>query len=146
MAVANSLAAIENGADQVESVINGIGERAGNASLEEIAVALHIRKDFYQAESTIQLNEIKRTSDLVSKLTGMAVPRNKAIVGTNAFAHESGIHQDGFLKEKTTYEIISPELDRLEKESRWCSASIQGAMHSARSSQNLGLRAWRRRN
>ena len=110
MAVANSLAAIENGADQVESVINGIGERAGNASLEEIAVALHIRKDFYQAESTIQLNEIKRTSDLVSKLTGMAVPRNKAVVGDNAFAHESGIHQDGFLKEKTTYEIISPEL------------------------------------
>lgn len=100
MAVANSLAAIENGADQVESVINGIGERAGNASLEEIAVALHIRKDFYQAESTIQLNEIKRTSDLVSKLTGMAVPRNKAVVGDNAFAHESGIHQDGFLKEK----------------------------------------------
>ncbi|MFN2745035.1 2-isopropylmalate synthase [Bacillus sp. z60-18] len=110
MAVANSLAAIENGADQVESVINGIGERAGNAALEEIAVALHIRKDFYQAESTIQLNEIKRTSDLVSKLTGMAVPRNKAVVGDNAFAHESGIHQDGFLKEKTTYEIISPEL------------------------------------
>ena len=105
-----ALMAIENGADQVESVINGIGERAGNASLEEIAVALHIRKDFYQAESTIQLNEIKRTSDLVSKLTGMAVPRNKAVVGDNAFAHESGIHQDGFLKEKTTYEIISPEL------------------------------------
>ncbi|MDA1477473.1 2-isopropylmalate synthase [Bacillus changyiensis] len=110
MAVANSLAAIENGADQVESVINGIGERAGNASLEELAVALYIRKDFYQVESTIQLDQIKRTSDLVSELTGMAVPRNKAVVGVNAFAHESGIHQDGFLKEKTTYEIISPEL------------------------------------
>ncbi|MEC1117569.1 2-isopropylmalate synthase [Bacillus safensis] len=110
MAVANSLAAIENGADQIETAVNGIGERAGNAALEEIAVALHIRKDFYQVESTIQLNEIKRTSDVVSKYSGMIVPRNKAVVGNNAFAHESGIHQDGFLKEKTTYEIISPEL------------------------------------
>lgn len=110
MAVANSLAAIENGADQIESVINGIGERAGNASLEEIAVALYIRKDFYQAETRLKLDEIKRTSDLVSNLTGMAVPRNKAVVGDNAFAHESGIHQDGYLKEKTTYEIFSPEL------------------------------------
>lgn len=110
MAVANSLAAIENGADQIECAVNGIGERAGNAALEEIAVALHTRKDFYQVETGITLNEIKRTSDLVSKLTGMAVPRNKAVVGDNAFAHESGIHQDGFLKEKSTYEIISPEL------------------------------------
>lgn len=110
MAVANSLAAIENGANQIETAVNGIGERAGNAALEEIAVALHIRKDFYQVESTIQLNEIKRTSDVVSKYSGMIVPRNKAVVGNNAFAHESGIHQDGFLKEKTTYEIISPEL------------------------------------
>lgn len=110
MAVANSLAAIENGADQIECAINGIGERAGNAALEEVAVALHIRKDYYNAESSITLNEVKRTSDLVSKLTGMAVPRNKAVVGDNAFAHESGIHQDGFLKEKSTYEIISPEL------------------------------------
>jgi 2-isopropylmalate synthase len=110
MAVANSLAAIENGADQIEAVINGIGERAGNASLEEIAVALRIRKDFYQAETSLKLDEIKRTSDLVSNLTGMAVPRNKAVVGDNAFAHESGIHQDGYLKEKTTYEIFSPEL------------------------------------
>ncbi|CAM5372595.1 2-isopropylmalate synthase [Bacillus safensis FO-36b] [Bacillus safensis subsp. safensis] len=108
--MANSLAAIENGADQIETAVNGIGERAGNAALEEIAVALHIRKDFYQVESTIQLNEIKRTSDVVSKYSGMIVPRNKAVVGNNAFAHESGIHQDGFLKEKTTYEIISPEL------------------------------------
>ncbi|MBU8905082.1 2-isopropylmalate synthase [Desertibacillus haloalkaliphilus] len=110
MAVANSLAAIENGAEQVECTINGIGERAGNASLEEIAVALKIRGDFYQAETGLKLNEIKRTSTLVSKLTGMAVPNNKAVVGDNAFAHESGIHQDGVLKEKTTYEIITPEL------------------------------------
>ncbi|WP_027409503.1 2-isopropylmalate synthase [Anoxybacillus tepidamans] len=110
MAVANSLAAIENGATQIEGTINGIGERAGNAALEEVAVALYIRKDYYQATTRLNLQEIKRTSNLVSKLTGMAVPANKAIVGKNAFAHESGIHQDGVLKEKTTYEIISPEL------------------------------------
>jgi 2-isopropylmalate synthase len=110
MAVANSLSAIEHGATQVECTINGIGERAGNASLEEIAVALHIREDHYKRNTNIVLNEIKRTSDLVSKLTGMAVPPNKAVVGDNAFAHESGIHQDGVLKEKTTYEIISPQL------------------------------------
>ncbi|MDQ0161157.1 2-isopropylmalate synthase [Bacillus alveayuensis] len=110
MAVANSLSAIEHGAGQIEGTINGIGERAGNAALEEVAVALHIRKDHYKVETNIRLEEIKRTSDLVSKLTGMIVPPNKAIVGNNAFAHESGIHQDGVLKEKTTYEIISPQL------------------------------------
>lgn len=110
MAVANSLSAVENGIDQIECTINGIGERAGNAALEEIAIALYIRKDFYQADTNIQLKELKRTSNLVSKLTGFPVPPNKAVVGSNAFAHESGIHQDGVLKEKTTYEIISPEL------------------------------------
>ncbi|CUA78724.1 MULTISPECIES: 2-isopropylmalate synthase [Anoxybacillus] len=110
MAVANSLAAIEAGATQIEGTINGIGERAGNAAIEEVAVALYIRKDYYQAETRLNLQEIKRTSNLVSKLTGMIVPPNKAIVGKNAFAHESGIHQDGVLKEKTTYEIISPQL------------------------------------
>ncbi|MFB5662907.1 2-isopropylmalate synthase [Alteribacillus sp. HJP-4] len=110
MATANSLAAIEAGAGQVEGTINGIGERAGNASLEEIAVALKIRNDFYKAETGLTLNEIKRTSALVSKLTGMVVPKNKAVVGDNAFAHEAGIHQDGVLKEKTTYEIITPDL------------------------------------
>lgn len=110
MATANSLAAIENGATQVECTINGIGERAGNASMEEIVVALHIRNDHYQEKTRINLKEISRTSGLVSELTGMLVPGNKAIVGRNAFAHESGIHQDGVLKEKTTYEIISPEL------------------------------------
>jgi len=94
----------------VECTINGIGERAGNASLEEIAVALYIRRDHFQAETRLNLKEIKRTSTLVSKLTGIAIPPNKAVVGANAFAHESGIHQDGVLKEKTTYEIISPEL------------------------------------
>ncbi|WP_163101324.1 2-isopropylmalate synthase [Peribacillus alkalitolerans] len=110
MAISNSLAAISAGASQIEGTINGIGERAGNAALEELVVALHTRADYYQANTRLKLNEIKRTSDLVSRLTGMEVPPNKAIVGRNAFAHESGIHQDGVLKEKTTYEIISPEL------------------------------------
>ncbi len=110
MAIANSLAAIQNGATQIEGTINGIGERAGNAALEELAVALYIRNDHYQASTRLDLHEISRTSSLVSKLTGMVVPANKAVVGRNAFAHESGIHQDGVLKEKTTYEIISPDL------------------------------------
>ncbi|WP_182199906.1 2-isopropylmalate synthase [Paraliobacillus salinarum] len=110
MAIANSIAAIQNGATQIEGAINGIGERAGNAALEEIAVALKIREDFYPFTTNMVLKEIKRTSDLVSKLTGMAVPGNKAIVGRNAFAHESGIHQDGVLKHTETYEIITPEL------------------------------------
>lgn len=110
MAVANSIAAIENGANQVEGTINGIGERAGNAALEEIAVAMHIRKDIYGIETGINLQEIKRTSQLVSKLTGVVIQPNKAIVGKNAFAHESGIHQDGMLKNPETYEIITPAL------------------------------------
>ncbi|MDQ0257274.1 2-isopropylmalate synthase [Evansella vedderi] len=110
MAVANTIAAIENGATQIEGTINGIGERAGNAALEEIAVALNIRNDKYPYTTNLILKEIKRTSDLVSRLTGMAVPANKAVVGRNAFAHESGIHQDGVLKNASTYEIITPEL------------------------------------
>lgn len=109
MATANALAAVMNGADQIEGTINGIGERAGNTSLEEVAMALETRQGFYQAKTSLVLGEIYRTSRLVSKLTGMVVPGNKAIVGANAFAHESGIHQDGMLKEKTTYEIMSPE-------------------------------------
>lgn len=109
MATANALAAILNGADQVEGTINGIGERAGNTAIEEIAMALATRPDFFGAQTTLNLKEIAKTSRLVSKLTGMVVPGNKAIVGANAFAHESGIHQDGMLKEKTTYEIISPD-------------------------------------
>ncbi len=110
MGVANSLAAIQAGAGQVECTINGIGERAGNASLEEIAVALQIRSDYYGAKTALQLRELKRTSSLVSRLTSMNVPGNKAVVGANAFAHEAGIHQDGMLKHKSTYEIITPEL------------------------------------
>lgn len=110
MALANSFAAIENGANQIEGTINGIGERAGNASLEEFAVALKIRNDYYPYHTNLVLKEIKRTSDMVSKFTGMTVPGNKAVVGRNAFAHESGIHQDGVLKNAETYEIITPEL------------------------------------
>lgn len=109
MATANTLAAIQNGADQIEGTINGIGERAGNTAIEEIAMALATRESFFNATTSLHLTEIARTSRLVSKLTGMVVPGNKAIVGANAFAHESGIHQDGMLKEKTTYEIMTPE-------------------------------------
>lgn len=110
MATANALAAIENGAMRVEGTVNGIGERAGNTALEEVALALFIRKDFYQAESNIILAETKRTSDLISRFSGISVPKNKAIVGGNAYAHESGIHQDGVLKNPETYEIITPTL------------------------------------
>ena len=110
MAVANSLAAVKNGAGRVEGTINGIGERAGNAALEEIAVALNIRRDYYQAETNIVLNETINTSEMVSRFSGIPVPKNKAVVGGNAFSHESGIHQDGVLKNPLTYEIITPEL------------------------------------
>ncbi len=110
MAVANSLAGILNGARQVECAVNGIGERAGNASLEEIIMALYTRQAFYNKEININYGEIYRTSRLVSTLTGMSVQPNKAIIGKNAFLHESGIHQDGVLKERSTYEIMSPEL------------------------------------
>ena len=109
LGVSNSLAAVLNGARQVECTINGLGERAGNASLEEIVMAVKTRKDVFKGLHTdINTKEIYRTSRLVSKLTGMLVQSNKAIVGANAFAHESGIHQDGVLKKRTTYEIMSP--------------------------------------
>ncbi|MCL6516088.1 2-isopropylmalate synthase [Alicyclobacillus sp.] len=110
MAVINTLSAIQAGVSQVEVTVNGIGERAGNTSLEEVAVALAIRKDYFQAETGLNLEQTIRTSRLVSKLTGMVVPPNKAVVGANAFAHESGIHQDGVLKNPLTYEIIRPEM------------------------------------
>ncbi len=109
LAVANSLAAIKNGARQAECTINGVGERAGNASMEEIVMALRTRQDFYGATTNINTREICRVSRLVSKATGFIVPPNKAIVGANAFRHESGIHQDGILKERSTYEIMRPE-------------------------------------
>ena len=109
LAVANSLAAIENGAGQVECTINGIGERAGNCSLEEIVMALRTRQDFYGCTTGTVTERLVPTSRLVSNITGMQVQRNKAIVGRNAFAHEAGIHQDGMLKERSTYEIMRPE-------------------------------------
>ncbi len=115
MAVANSLSAIRAGARQVECTINGIGERAGNAALEEIVMAIKTRSDFYQFETKIDTTMISRISKLVSNITGFPVQYNKAIVGANAFAHESGIHQDGILKNRTTYEIISPESVGIEK-------------------------------
>lgn len=110
LAVANSLAAVENGARQVECNINGIGERAGNAALEEIAVALRIRRNSLPYYTDLHFKEIYRTSRLVSKLTGIPIPVNKAVIGLNAFAHSSGIHQDGILKNKQTYEIIDADL------------------------------------
>lgn len=110
MGVANSLAAIRAGADQVECTINGIGERAGNSALEEICMAVNVRKDFYKdIETTINTTEIYKTSRMITSITGVDVQPNKAIVGKNAFAHESGIHQDGVLKERSTYEIMTAE-------------------------------------
>jgi 2-isopropylmalate synthase len=109
MAVANSLAAVAAGAGQVECTINGIGERAGNAALEEVVMALKTRRDFYDCRTRVKSERLVPVSRLVSTTTGIQVQRNKAIVGRNAFAHESGIHQDGMLKEPSTYEIMSPE-------------------------------------
>lgn len=117
LAVANSLAAMRAGARQIECTINGIGERAGNAALEEIVMAIKTRGNFYGVETTIDTTMITRISKLVSSITGFAVQYNKAIVGANAFAHESGIHQDGFLKNRETYEIMTPESVGLEKSS-----------------------------
>jgi len=109
LAVANSLSAIENGARQVECTINGIGERAGNASMEEIVMSLNVRKSFWNYFTDVHTEEIYNASKMVSGFTGMVIQPNKAIVGENAFAHESGIHQDGVIKLKQTYEIMTPE-------------------------------------
>ncbi|MEX2535770.1 MAG: 2-isopropylmalate synthase [Trueperaceae bacterium] len=108
-AVINSLAGVRNGATQVEVAVNGIGERAGNASLEEVVMALETRRDFWGHSTSIKTREIYRTSRLVAMYTGMVVPPNKAVVGDNAFAHEAGIHQDGVIKAVETYEIMSAE-------------------------------------
>jgi 2-isopropylmalate synthase len=108
MATANTLAAVSNGARQVEVTINGIGERAGNTSLEEVVMALRTRRNLWGLETGIDTRRLYPVSRLVSQLTGIPVQPNKAIVGANAFAHSSGIHQDGVLKERTTYEIIDP--------------------------------------
>ncbi len=106
LAVANALAGVRAGARQVECTINGIGERAGNCSLEEMVMVLYTRRDYMKLHTNVQTREIHRSSSLVSRLTGMLVQPNKAIVGANAFAHEAGIHQDGMLKNKRTYEIM----------------------------------------
>lgn len=116
MAVANTLEAVRNGAQQVECTVNGIGERAGNAALEEIAMALKTRSDFFQNfEHAISTQEITRASRMVAELSGIGVQRNKAVVGRNAFAHSAGIHQDGLIKKKATYEIMSPQEIGLEE-------------------------------
>ncbi len=117
LATANSLAGVLAGAKQIECTINGIGERAGNTPLEEVVMAIKTRSDFYQAITNIETTQISRISKLVSSITGFAVSPNKAIVGSNAFAHESGIHQDGILKNRQTYEIINPESVGVEKTS-----------------------------
>ncbi len=109
LAVANSLAGVEAGARQVECTINGIGERAGNAALEEIVMALKVRRDIFGVDTQIKSERLYPTSRLLTTITGLTVQRNKAIIGRNAFAHESGIHQDGMLKERSTYEIMRPE-------------------------------------
>jgi 2-isopropylmalate synthase len=108
MATANTLAGVSNGARQVEVTVNGIGERAGNSSLEEVVMALRTRRDLFALDTGIKTSRLYPVSRLVSQLTGMAIQPNKAIVGANAFAHSSGIHQDGVLKERSTYEIINP--------------------------------------
>jgi len=135
MAVANSLEAIRAGAQQVEGCFNGIGERAGNASLEEIIMAMHMRPEYYNAYTNINLKEIYRTCHLISNRMGMPIPRNKAVVGGNAFAHSSGIHQDGILKDRQNYEIISPELIGLQ------SSDIVLTARSGRAALNYRLSA-----
>jgi len=115
MATANTLAGVMGGARQVEVTVNGIGERAGNTALEEVVMALFIRRDKFNVDTRIQSQRPVPISRLVSKLTGMVVQRNKAVVGANAYAHSSGIHQDGVLKERSTYEIIDPVLVGAEK-------------------------------
>src|SRR3954463_16374825 len=126
MAVANTLAAIQAGVRQIESTINGIGERAGNASLEEVAMALRTRRDALPFRNNIQTPRILRTSKLLATITGFDVQPNKAVVGRNAFAHESGIHQDGVLKDASTYEIMTPE------SVGWTNNSLVLGKHSGR--------------
>ncbi|GIX38499.1 MAG: 2-isopropylmalate synthase [Silanimonas sp.] len=133
LAVANSLAAIAGGARQVECTINGIGERAGNAALEEIVMALSVRKDRFPFRTGIDTTRLVPTSRLLSRITGMAVQRNKAIVGANAFAHESGIHQHGMLKHRDTYEIMRPETVG------WARSQMVLGRHSGRAAVNERL-------
>jgi 2-isopropylmalate synthase len=126
MAVANAISAIRSGAQQIECTINGIGERAGNASLEEVVMAIRTRHDAIPFNNGITTTNILRTSKLLSTITGFDVQPNKAIVGRNAFAHESGIHQDGMLKDSSTYEIMTPE------SVGWTKSSLVLGKHSGR--------------
>jgi 2-isopropylmalate synthase len=138
LAVANTLTAIQNGVRQVECTVNGIGERAGNASLEEIVMALRTRKDLFGIETGINTQELYPSSAMVTNLTGMIVQPNKAIVGRNAFAHEAGIHQDGVIKEKLTYEIMRPE-DVGIKESKLVMGKHSGRHALKQKYQELGF-------
>ena len=136
MAVANSLAAIRAGAQQVEGTINGIGERAGNTALEEVVMALHSRPDFFSGAGTgIRTKELVRTSRMVAAMSGLPVSRSKAVVGANAFAHGSGIHQDGVLKNRSTYEIMDPE------EIGWGATELPLTKHSGRHAVKMRLDA-----
>lgn len=135
MAVANSLSAVQNGARQIECTINGIGERAGNAALEEIVMAMKTRKDYFaNLHNSINPREIVKTSRLVSRMTGFLIQRNKAIVGENAFAHSSGIHQDGIIKKRETYEIMDP------KAVGWGETELPLTKHSGRNALEMRLK------
>jgi 2-isopropylmalate synthase len=134
MAVANSLAAIRAGVRQIECTINGIGERAGNAALEEVVVALAVRKESFGVTTGIRLEELFRTSRMLTEITGAQVAPNKAVVGANAFAHEAGIHQDGIIKNPLTYEIISPQTVGV------LARSLVLGKHSGRNALRLTLR------
>lgn len=135
LAVANSLSGVQNGVRQVEGTINGIGERAGNAALEEVIMALRTRRDVYgPADTGVKVSEIMRTSRLVARMCGFVVQRNKAIVGDNAFAHSAGIHQDGILKKRETYEIMDPQ------EIGWGVTELPLTKHSGRHALALRLK------
>ena len=135
MAVANSLAAVENGARQIECTVNGIGERAGNAALEELVMALKTREDYYEGlKCGIKTGEIVKSSRLVSRMSSFVVQRNKAIVGENAFAHSSGIHQDGIIKKRETYEIMDPE------DVGWGQTELPLTKHSGRAAMAMRLK------
>ncbi|MEA2773752.1 MAG: 2-isopropylmalate synthase, partial [Acetobacteraceae bacterium] len=135
LGVANTLAAIRAGARQVETTINGIGERAGNASLEELVMAIRTRQDAIPFQNNIQTTHLLRMSRLLATITGFDVQPNKAIVGRNAFAHESGIHQDGVLKNAATYEIMTPE------SVGWTKSTLVMGKHSGRAAFRDKLRA-----
>ena len=135
LAVANSLAAIEGGARQVECSVNGIGERAGNAALEEVVMSLKVRGAYFSADTGIDTNRIVPTSQLLQRLVGMPVQRNKAVVGANAFAHEAGIHQHGMLRHRGTYEIMRPQ------DVGWPDTQMVLGRHSGRAAVEARLRA-----